>query len=85
MPFVYKKSFSGDIKPLIDKAKVVAPASGVHFSGDENCGMFHGKTFAGEVCGSYEVRGGIITITVNKKPLLVSEIRIKTALNKYFT
>jgi len=85
MAFLYIKKLSGDVKPVIETAKKMAAVVGAKMKGDENSGTFSGKTVIGEIGGSYEVKSGVITVTVNKKPFLVPEAKIITALDRFFS
>lgn len=85
MAFLYIKKLSGDVKPVIETARKIAALAGAKLKGDEKSGTFSGKTVIGEISGSYEVKTGVITITVHKKPFLLPEAKIISALDKFFT
>ena len=75
----------GDVKPLLETAAKIAALAGAKLKGDEKSGTFSGKTVIGEIGGVYEVKANILTITVKKKPFLVPEASIISALDKFFT
>ena len=85
MAFLYIKKLSGDVKPLLETAAKIAALAGAKLKGDEKSGTFSGKTVIGEISGVYEVKANILTITVKKKPFLVPEASIISALDKFFT
>ena len=72
MAFLYIKKLSGDVKPVIETARKIAALAGAKLKGDEKSGTFSGKTVIGEIGGVYGVKANILTITVKKKPFLVS-------------
>ena len=85
MPFIYRKKLSGDLKQLISNAKKIATKTGCTISGDEHNGRFYGKTVVGEIGGSYTVTNGVIRITIQKKPFMVSEVKLASAFDAYFS
>jgi hypothetical protein len=85
MAFLYIKKLSGDVKPLIETARKIASIAGAKMKGDEKKGTFSAKTVVGGIDGVYEVNAKVLTITVNKKPFLVSEAKIVTGLDKFFS
>ena len=85
MSLSYSKEFTGDVRPFIDSAKRMAKTIGTIMAGDDSSGTFSGNTVIGGINGAYEVKAGVITITVNKKPFLVPESKIITALDKLFS
>ena len=85
MPFTFTKKITGDVKPIIDTAKKIAKVTGAYMDGDEESGTFSINTAIGLIAGSYVVKDGVITITVHKKPFLIHEVKIKAALDKFFS
>ncbi|MCL2286375.1 MAG: hypothetical protein FWC32_08430 [Firmicutes bacterium] len=68
-----------DIHALFDKAKKDAAENGITWQGDITQG--HGSGFGFE--GQYVIDENHITITVTKRPLLVSKSRIKNEVENY--
>jgi hypothetical protein len=85
MSFIYKKQLSGDIAKLIARAKTIARKTGVTMRGNENSGTFFGRTIFGEINGSYTVINGVIKIAIHKKPFMVSEAKLVSAFDTYFS
>jgi len=67
------------------KAKAEANIANGSISGDEHSGDFTGKTPLGAIKGTYTVADGILTVSINKKPMLLPESLIRDAFNEYFT
>ena len=84
MAFLFTKKLTGDIQQIFVKAKTEANAAGGKISGDEKSGDFTGKTPVGAIKGTYTVTDGVLNVTINKKPMLLSENTIKNAINGYF-
>jgi hypothetical protein len=63
------------------KAKSDAVKHGIRFKGNERYGKGAGYGFTAD----YVVEADIIRINVQKKPLLVSELMIRLAIEEYVT
>lgn len=74
-------NYPGDKGQLLGKIKNMIGSKG-HLSGDEERGNFEGSTPIGSFQGSYSISGNDITITIDKKPFLVSNSRIKDEFEK---
>ena len=74
-------SYPGDKKDLLEKIRSTVGNKG-NLAGDEQQGNFEGDTPLGKFGGSYAIDGDDITITIDKKPLLVSTGRIKDEFEK---
>jgi hypothetical protein len=74
-------SYPGDKAQLITKLKNMIGNNGT-LAGDENNGNFKGSTPVGGFEGSYSIQGDNITVTLDKKPMLVSTDMIKSEFQK---
>ena len=74
-------NYTGDKAGLITKIKSTIGDKG-QFNGNEQQGNFEGSTPIGSFEGSYTINGDDITITIDKKPFLVSHNRIKEEFEK---
>jgi hypothetical protein len=77
----FNVNYTGDKSQLLNKIKSTIGDKG-QFAGDESRGDFEGNTPLGKFAGSYAINGDDITITINKKPFLVSTGRIKEEFEK---
>lgn len=77
----FKVSYPGDKSQLLDKIRSTVGSKG-SLNGDEQQGNFEGSTPIGSFQGSYVIEGNDITITIDKKPFLVSNNRIKEEFEK---
>lgn len=73
--------YPGDKSQLIGKIKQAVGSKG-SLSGNEQQGNFEGSTPIGSFQGSYTIAGDNITVTIDKKPFLVSNSRIKDEFEK---
>jgi hypothetical protein len=73
--------YPGDKAGLLNKIKSTIGDKG-KLAGDEQQGSFEGSTPVGKFEGSYTIAGDDITITISKKPFLVSANRIKDEFEK---
>jgi hypothetical protein len=74
-------NYPGDKGELLAKIKSTVGDKG-KLAGDETQGNFEGSTPIGKFEGSYRIEGDQITITIDKKPFLVSNSRIKEEFEK---
>jgi hypothetical protein len=74
-------SFTGSAKELVRRAKQTIEREGGTFVGDAIQGDFKGKTAIGSIQGKYQVEGQSITLSIIKKPLLLSCNRIQKELS----
>jgi hypothetical protein len=74
-------NYPGDKTELLNKIKTTVGSKG-NLAGNEQQGNFEGSTPIGSFEGSYAIEGDNITITINKKPFLVSHGRIKEEFEK---
>lgn len=72
--------FSGDAASLLQRAKDAAILAGSDLTGDTSRGKFSGKG----VEGHYEVSGQTVHVTIDKKPLIVTDSAIEDRLRKFF-
>ena len=72
--------FAGDALSLTKRANGEITRIGGVFRGDANSGIFRAKTPIGSVEGTYEVAGQEISLTISKKPFLLSCKRIEKEL-----
>lgn len=77
-------SYPGDKASLISKIQSTIGSKG-KFNGNEQLGSFEGSTPIGSFEGSYTIDGDNITVTIDKKPFLVSHGRIKEEFEKALT
>jgi len=74
-------SYPGDKSQLLNKIKSTVGSKG-SLNGNEEQGKFEGSTPIGSFEGSYTIQGDAITVTIDKKPFLVSHDRIKDEFEK---
>ncbi|MFP5436321.1 MAG: hypothetical protein ACLGH8_00860 [Bacteroidia bacterium] len=77
----FNVKYPGDKTQLIDKIKQAVGTKG-SLNGNEQQGSFEGSTPVGSFEGSYVINGDNITVTIDKKPFLVSHSRIKDEFEK---
>ncbi|MFM8332156.1 MAG: hypothetical protein ACKN9T_10745 [Candidatus Methylumidiphilus sp.] len=58
---------SHDAREVVAKFKSAAEKNDVRFNGDEHKGQFSGKGIEGH----YAISGDVLTITIEKKPMLI--------------
>lgn len=68
-----------DPEELLERVRRKASKGGVNFWGDSVRGGFSGK-----VSGSYSISGNQLTITITKKPFIVSWGFVKSEIRKFF-
>jgi hypothetical protein len=73
--------YTGDKAGLLSKIKSTVGDKG-SLNGDEKQGSFEGSTPVGSFEGRYIIDGDDITITIDKKPFLVSNGRIQEEFEK---
>ena len=73
--------YPGDKSELPNKKKSTVGDKG-KLAGNDQQGSFEGSTPVGKFEGSYAINGDDITITISKKPFLVSNSRIKEEFEK---
>ena len=73
--------YPGDKTQMLNKIKTMVGSSG-SLEGDETIGVFQGSTPVGGFEGSYQINGDDITVTIDKKPFLVSNSRIQEEFEK---
>lgn len=74
-------SYPGDKAELLNKIRSTIGSKG-NLNGNEEHGSFEGSTPVGSFEGSYTIEGNDITITIDKKPFLVSNGMIKDEFEK---
>ncbi|WP_330444098.1 hypothetical protein [Flavobacterium sp. C4GT6] len=74
-------SYPGDKTSLLNKIKSSIGDKG-NLAGDDQHGNFEGSTPLGKFSGSYSIDGDNITITIDKKPMLISNSRIQEEFEK---
>jgi hypothetical protein len=74
-------SYPGNKTDLLNKIKNTVGNKG-NLAGDEQHGNFEGDTLLGKFEGSYAIDGDDITITIHKKPFLVSNGKIQEEFEK---
>jgi len=73
-----------DTATALEHIKSGITEAGGDFEGDTDTGTFAGKTPLGTIKGSYLVKNdNEIEITINKKPMLLSKVAIKSAITDY--
>ena len=78
----FNLSISSDPTALIRRAKQEIERAGGSLNGDASQGTFQAKTPIGSIQGSYTVGDQQITLSIAKKPLLLSCKRIEKELSK---
>ncbi|MFL9843683.1 hypothetical protein [Flavobacterium rhizosphaerae] len=73
--------YPGDKAGLLNKIKSTIGNKG-KLAGNEQQGSFEGDTPVGSFEGTYLIEGDDITITITKKPFLVSNSRIQEEFEK---
>lgn len=81
MEFSFKVEKPANLQELFERAKCDAKEHNITWSGDIKQGQGSGFCFE----GSYSVGIDFITITVLKKPLLVSKSKIERAVREYLS
>ena len=72
-----------DPEEKLKQAKVIAAQQGVTFIGDGTKGKFSGRIMGGRLMGTYKVDKGILTVTIDEKPLLTSWNMIESQLKEF--
>lgn len=65
---------------VIEKARKAATGNGVAFEGDERKGRFAGHGIE----GSYAIEGGLVTIAISRKPIVMPWSMIESSMRKFF-
>lgn len=73
--------YPGDKSELLNKIRSTVGSKGT-LNGNEQKGSFEGSTPVGSFEGSYVIAGDDITVTIDKKPFLVSNGRIQEEFEK---
>jgi hypothetical protein len=73
--------YNGDKASLLNKIRSTVGDKG-KLNGNEKQGSFEGSTPLGSFEGSYIIEGDDITVTIDKKPFLVSNGRIQEEFEK---
>ena len=73
--------YPGDKTELLNKIKNMVGDKG-RLDGNQDSGNFEGNTPVGSFEGSYTIAGDDITVTIDKKPFLVSNGRIQEEFEK---
>lgn len=63
--------FSGNLQPVLDKARATVEEQGGTFNGDNNSGEFSLSAFGNNIAGSYAVNGSQLEILISDKPFFV--------------
>jgi hypothetical protein len=77
--------FTGTPQDLISKAETAIGDAGGAFTGDETAGSFTVPTPLGQIKGAYTINASTITISISKKPLLVSCAAIESKLREFLS
>lgn len=78
-------SFSEDPENLVRRAKQALERAGGSFNGNPVEGDFQAKTPIGFIKGSYQIEGQELSLSITKKPLLLSCKRIEKELSSALT
>ncbi len=73
--------FSGDPESLLKRARQEIENTGGAFNGDAAQGTFQARTPIGSIQGTYQISGQSISLTILKKPFLLSCNRIEKELS----
>ena len=73
--------FSSDAESLIVRAKQQIERVGGTLNGNASQGNFQAQTPIGAIVGSYQVDGQEITLSITKKPFLLSCAKIEKELS----
>lgn len=73
-------SFSGQADSLITRAKQEIERSGGSLDGNAMHGQFQAKSPIGSIRGCYNIEGQQISLSITKKPMLISCSRIEREL-----
>lgn len=73
-------TLTSDVHKVIDRFKATAQKNNFQFSGDDRLGQFSGKGIEGR----YEINGNQLTITIEKKPLLIAWSLIESTVRDFF-
>jgi len=72
--------FTGDAASLLARARKAATDNGAQVTGDANQGTFSGRG----VEGSYTINGNTVTVTIDKKPLIIPWSLVESQLKQFF-
>ncbi len=70
-----------DVSQLLERAQETAKKYGAQLSGTGERGQFSGKG----IQGTYEIDGGLLAVTISKKPLILPWGVIEKTVLKFFT
>jgi hypothetical protein len=74
-----------DLARVLGQVRAKIVGAGGNFAGDTTSGSFSGPTPLGRVEGQYLVRGNVVTITINSKPIPAPCEIIESEIRNYFT
>lgn len=81
MAYKFTFTLNGDPSTTLEETKALIIQNGGTMTGDAKSGEFS----ASGVRGSYQIDGQEATITINKKPMIVSNGFIEKKVKEYFT
>ena len=84
MAFTFDIKKPDNLQEVLSQIERDIKKEGGTFRGDVTSGDISINTPLGEVKGSYKAGDDLIKITITKKPLVVTESRVKEELKKYF-
>ncbi len=76
----FEVKLNGNADEIIAKARGAALNNGIHFDGDEQTGHFAGHGIE----GSYLILEDIMSVRIDKKPMIMPWSMIESTLRKYF-
>jgi hypothetical protein len=72
--------FTGDTSSLLERTRKIAADNGAQVTGDTNKGTFSGRG----VEGSYTISGNTVTVTIDKKPVILPWGLVESQIKQFF-
>jgi len=75
-----------EVSSILDKMKSVITGKGGSFAGNKECGYFEGKSVFGTIkCEYRSISANEVEITIDDKPLVMSNSMIESEIKKYLS
>jgi hypothetical protein len=84
MAHSFSMTIPGDLSDALRRVEKQIVSPGGSFRGTTASGTFSGETALGPVEGTYTASGSIVTVTLTRKPPLVPDRIIESAIRAYF-
>jgi len=83
MSFRFCIQITSDVEPVVDKVKTEIINNGGKFSGDYKSGSITINLPIGSVSGVYDVNDKTICLTINSKPIYLTQSKIESEIRNY--